>query len=76
MNNLELTEKVDKRGEYEYRRIFKILNGRLTRYPKKHGEEEKEKATACTVAFGTSNGNRTHDFALRGQRLDRLTMEA
>ena len=26
--------------------------------------------------YGTSNGNRTHDFALRGQRLDRLTMEA
>ena len=26
--------------------------------------------------FGTSNGNRTHDFALRGQRLNRLTMEA
>ena len=25
---------------------------------------------------GTSNGNRTHDFALRGQRLNRLTMEA
>ncbi len=28
------------------------------------------------VACGTSNGNRTHDFALRGQRLNRLTMEA
>ena len=26
--------------------------------------------------YGTSNGNRTHDFALRGQRLNRLTMEA
>ena len=26
--------------------------------------------------YGTSNGTRTHDFALRGQRLNLLTMEA
>ena len=34
------------------------------------------KKNLTEVRFGTSNGNRTHDSALRGQRLDRLTMEA
>ena len=31
---------------------------------------------AYAWALGTSKGNRTPDFALRGQRLNRLTMEA
>ena len=35
-----------------------------------------KKTTASAVVFGTSKGNRTPDFALRGQRLNRLTMEA
>ena len=38
---------------------------------------QKKKPIAKAIGFfGTSNGNRTHDFALRGQRLNRLTMEA
>ena len=35
-----------------------------------------KKQNTIVLFGGTSNGNRTHDFALRGQRLDRLTMEA
>ena len=38
--------------------------------------QTKEKTTAFAVVCGTSKGNRTPDFALRGQRLNRLTMEA
>ena len=34
------------------------------------------KQNTLVLFGGTSNGNRTHDFALRGQRLNRLTMEA
>ena len=41
-----------------------------------HPDEYNKKTTGEPVACGTSNGNRTHDFALRGQRLNRLTMEA
>ena len=37
---------------------------------------ENKKTERNVLLSGTSNGNRTHDFALRGQRLDRLTMEA
>ena len=35
-----------------------------------------KKQNTIVLFGGTSNGNRTHDFALRGQRLNRLTMEA
>ena len=38
--------------------------------------EQIKKQNTIVLFGGTSNGNRTHDFALRGQRLDRLTMEA
>ena len=38
--------------------------------------EQTKKQNTIVLFGGTSNGNRTHDFALRGQRLDRLTMEA
>ena len=34
------------------------------------------KKAHLSMSFGTSKGNRTPDFALRGQRLNRLTMEA
>ena len=37
---------------------------------------ENKKTERNVLLSGTSNGNRTHDFALRGQRLNRLTMEA
>ena len=40
------------------------------------GFEQIKKQNTIVLFGGTSNGNRTHDFALRGQRLDRLTMEA
>ena len=37
---------------------------------------EKEKPPITRWFAGTSKGNRTPDFALRGRRLNRLTMEA
>ena len=49
----------------------------LTPYQSKHAKNDHPSfVSKLGWLYGTSNGNRTHDFALRGQRLDRLTMEA
>ncbi len=53
-----------RRGKRNLRRISDVLIS------------GKKKQNTIVLFGGTSNGNRTHDFALRGQRLDRLTMEA